>query len=86
MLPEAPVVTARTLQGILDISHPAASAALDELVEADILRSKAIGRNSRAYLADELLDLVATSERQLASTKFDTAAAPPHPGVPVGPD
>ncbi|MGI8414948.1 MAG: Fic family protein [Nakamurella sp.] len=86
MLPEAPVVTARTLQGILDISHPAASAALDELVEADILRSKTIGRNSRAYLADELLDLVATSERQLASTKFGTAAAPPHPGVPAGPD
>lgn len=80
-LPEAPVVTARTLARILDVSFPAASSALDELERAGILTTKSIERGGRAYVAREVLDVGTLSERSLASTRFDTRASPPNRGV-----
>lgn len=85
LLPEAPIVTARTLQRILGISHPTASAALEELAAADVLHIKMIERGTRAFIAREILDLITLSERQLASTRFDTSASPPNRGVPAPP-
>ncbi|WP_233571219.1 Fic family protein [Nocardiopsis sp. Huas11] len=82
-LPEAPVVTATTLSGILGVSFPAASAALDELRQAEILQTKAIERGATAYVAREVLDLMA--ERTLASTRFDTRAATPNRAAPARP-
>lgn len=41
LLPEAPVVTTRTVQRILGISHPAASGALEELKESGIMTTPA---------------------------------------------
>ncbi|SEF16303.1 Fic family protein [Jiangella alba] len=84
-LPEAPVVTATTLTRILDVSFPAATAALEELRQAGILRTKAIERGATAYIAGEVLDLVTLTERALASTKLDTRAAPPVRPVPAIP-
>ena len=57
-LPEAPVVTTSTLARILDVSLPAAGAALDELQLAGILSTKSMARGAKAYLAREVLDLV----------------------------
>ena len=82
-LPEAPVVTARTLSRILGVSLPAANSALDELTQAGILTTRAIDRGAKAYIAREVLDLVTLSERALASTHFDTRITPPHAGVPA---
>ncbi|WP_182376699.1 Fic family protein [Nocardioides sp. WS12] len=62
-LPEAPVLTATTLARILDVSFPAASAALDELHRAGILTTKSIERGARAYVAREVLDLITLSAR-----------------------
>lgn len=76
-LPEAPVVTATTLARILDVSFPAASAALDELRQAGIMTTRTIERGATAYIAREVLDLVTWSERALASTQFDTRTSPP---------
>ncbi len=84
-LPEAPVVTATTLRKILDVSFPAASAALDELRQAGIVSTKSIDRGATAYVAREVLDLVTLSERVLASTQFDTRASAPNRGVPARP-
>jgi Fic family protein len=84
-LPEAPVVTATTLARILDVSFPAASAALDELRRAGILATRSIERGANAYIAREVLDLVTLSERALASTRFDTRASPPNRRVPARP-
>jgi Fic family protein len=81
-LPEAPVVTATTLARILDVSFPAANAALDELRQADILATRTIERGATAYIAREVLDLVTLSERALASTQFDTRTSPPNRRVP----
>lgn len=80
-LPEAPVVTATTLGKILDVSFPAASAALEELRHAGILTTKSIERGAKAYIAREVLDLITLSERSLASTQFDTRVSPPNRGV-----
>ncbi|PSK90950.1 Fic family protein [Murinocardiopsis flavida] len=85
-LPEAPVVTATTLSKILDISFPAASAALDELHQAGVLRTKSIERGATAYLAREVFDLITLTERALASTKFDTRTTPPNRPVPARPE
>lgn len=82
-LPEAPVVTATTLSRILDVSFPAASAALDELHQAGIVHPKSIERGATAYIAREVLDLINLAERALASTKFDTRASAPNRVVPA---
>lgn len=83
--PEAPVATATTLARILDVSFPAASAALEELRLAGILTTKSIERGAEAYVAREVLDLVTLSERALASTQFDTRISAPSSGVPAHP-
>lgn len=69
-LPEAPVVTATTLE---------------ELRHAEILHTKPIERGAKAYIAREVLDLIAVAERALVSTKFDARAAMPNRPVPVLP-
>ncbi|MBM9462374.1 Fic family protein [Aeromicrobium sp. YIM 150415] len=84
-LPEAPVLTATTLARILDVSYPAASAALDELRQAGVLATKSIERGTTAFIAREVLDLVTWSERALASTRFDTRRAEPVRPVPARP-
>jgi hypothetical protein len=85
MLPEAPVATAGTLRRILGVSFPAASSALEELREAGILDTRTIERNATAYVATEVLDLVAMAERRLASTRFDTRVTVPNRPVPARP-
>ena len=85
-LPEAPVVTTSTLARILDVSLPAAGAALDELQLAGILSTKSMARGAKAYLAREVLDLVTLSERALADTHFDTRVSPPVRPVPARPE
>ncbi len=85
LLPEAPVVTAGTVQRILGVSFPAANSALDELHRARVLDTRKIERNTTAYLATEVLDLVTFTERRLASTRFDTRQADPSRPVPSRP-
>lgn len=84
-LPESPVMTATTLAKIFNVSFPAASAALEELRQAEILTTKSIQRGAKAYIAGEVLDLITLSERALASTQFDTSTSPPNRGVPARP-
>lgn len=84
-LTEAPVLTTSTARRILGVSFPAASSALEELRQADVLRTRKIERNATAYLADEVLDLLASTERRLGSTQFDTRRPPPGRPVPASP-
>ncbi|MBB5786605.1 hypothetical protein [Jiangella mangrovi] len=51
-------MTATTLRRILDVSFPAATAALEELRRAGILHTKVIERGATAYIAREVLDLI----------------------------
>lgn len=84
-LPEAPVTTAATLARILGVSVQASKAALDELHDAGILRTKSIERGATAFICREVLDLITITERALASTKFDTRASAPNRPVPARP-
>lgn len=86
LLLDAPVLTASAAANELGISQSAGRLALEKLTEAGILRRKSSGKRVTGYIADELLDLVTIAERQLASTRFDTAissavarAVPEHP-------
>lgn len=85
VLPEAPVLTASSVRRILGVSFPAANAALEELHEAEVLDTRKIERNTTAYLATEILDLVTVTERRLASTRFDTRESAPNRPVPARP-
>lgn len=84
-LPSAPVLTVRTTANLFDVSPKAASAALDELAAAEILSTRSIARGARAFVADDLLDLITVAERRLASTRFDTRESPPVRPVPARP-
>lgn len=79
------MVTTTTLARILNVSFPAASAALDELLKAGIVRTKSIERGATTYLAREVLELITMDERALASTKFDTRASAPNRPAPARP-
>lgn len=77
VLASAPVLTAKTTAALFDVSNKAASSALEELSAADILSTRSIGRGARAFVADDLLDLITIAERRLDSTRFDTRESPP---------
>jgi Fic family protein len=85
LLPEAPVLTASTVQRILEVSHVAANAGLVELHGSGILTAKKIERGTTAYIADEILELITLTERQFASTQFNTAISEPTRPVPALP-
>jgi Fic family protein len=85
LLPEVPVLTARTVERMLGVSFPAAKSALEELLAAGVLTSRQVERNTTGYLAREVFDLLAITERRLASTKWDTREAPPRRPAPAPP-
>ena len=84
-LPATPVLTVGTVQRIHGVSHVAAGRALDELREAGILSPKSIGPGRRAYVSNDVLDLITWAERRMASTRFDTRLSPPRGSVPAVP-
>lgn len=84
-LPETPVLTARSVQRSLDVSHQAARAALDELATARVLATRQVARGTTGYLATDVFALLTTTERRLASTRFDTRASAPVRPVPALP-
>lgn len=85
VLPEVPVLTARTVQRLLGVSHPAARGALEELADAGVLHRRSVERGTTGYSATEVFALLGHAERQLASTQFDTRLSPPRRPVPALP-
>lgn len=85
LLPEVPVATAQSAQRLLEISFPAARAALEDLAEAGILSRKRVDRGTTAYLARDVFDLLTMTERQLASTHWDTRESTPRRAVSARP-
>lgn len=83
-LPGTPVLTNATVQRIHQVSHVAAGRALDELASAGILIGRRRGAQ-RLYQAPEIIDLITSTERRLASTQFDTRLSPPNRPVPARP-
>lgn len=84
-LPEAPVLTARSVQTLLGVSFQTARAAVEELAAAGILHRRQVERGTTAYLARDVFDLLAVTERRPASTRGDTRDATPRRPVPANP-
>lgn len=76
-LPDHPLLTATVAAEVFNTSRTAAGNALDSLAGSGVLRKKSIDRGITGYLADEVFELITLAERRLASTRFDTAVAPP---------
>lgn len=76
-LPDHPLLTATVAAEVFDTSRTAAGNALDSLAGSGVLHKKSIDRGVTGYLADEVFELITLAERRLASTRFDTAIAPP---------
>ncbi|MFD1045593.1 Fic family protein [Kibdelosporangium lantanae] len=86
LLPELPVLTARTVQRTLGVSFPQARQALEGLADAGVLYRKDVDRGTTGYLAREVFDLLTFTERRLASTRWDTREATPSRPVPRRPE
>jgi len=84
-LQEHPVLTATSVMRVFDVSRPAAVAALAELAAAGVLTTRRLDGRTRAYLAMDVFNLIASAERRLASTRWDTTAAAPARPTPYRP-
>jgi hypothetical protein len=67
------------------VSFQTARAAVEELAQAGILHRRRVERGTTAYLARDVFDLLAVTERRLASTRWDTRDSTPGRVVPAGP-
>jgi predicted DNA-binding transcriptional regulator len=85
LIPEVPILTTRTALRRLDVSFPAARAALEELADAGILARRSVERGTTGYTATDVFSLVTHAERQLASTRWDTRVPAPSRPVPAPP-
>lgn len=68
LLPETPLVTARTVQRMLAVSHPAARTALEELADAKIVTRKHVERGTTGYFARDVFELLTFAERRVGSS------------------
>ncbi len=67
LLPETPILNARTVEQALHVHFSTANAAIETLVAAGILTNIKVGRRNRAFEARELIDAFADLERQLTT-------------------
>ena len=81
-LPGAPVLTVRSAADLVSRSLRATNEAIARMSDAGVLTQVTVGRRNRAFEARELIDAFADLERQLASPRGDTRAAPPNRRVP----
>nr|MDK8533026.1 Fic family protein [Gleimia europaea] len=85
-LPGTPILTIKTTQDIHGLKPTPARSALEDLRQADVLVRQSINAASKAYVAQDVLDLITYAERQLASTQFDTRVSLPNRPVPARPE
>lgn len=78
----APILTADSAAKLLGRTYKPATAAIERLVEAGILRQVNIGRRNKAFEAPEVIAAFTALERQLASPEGDTRTSEPLRTVP----
>lgn len=78
-----PVLTVKTAAALIDRAVPNVNTAINNLVEAGVLRQTTVGRRNRAFEVPDLLDAVTSYERGLASPVGATQQAPPVRVVPA---
>lgn len=84
-LGELPVLSVELASEHLDRSFEATNNAVGRLVDVGALRQATIGRRNRIFEATDILQLVTSAERRIASRDADTQASPPVRRVPRRP-
>jgi len=83
LLPAYPIVGLALVRDVLEVSDPAAWAALQRLEGAGVLHQITVGRRNRAYEAVGLFEVVDRFERELATPPGQTRPVRPVPRATI---
>jgi Fic family protein len=81
-IPGAPVLTVGGAAALIGRSYPQTNAAIQRLVDAEILSQITVGQRNRAFEAPAIINAFTDLERQLASPDGDTRTSEPARPVP----
>ena len=77
-----PAISIKTAQRLTGKSYPAARSAVNDLVEAGILKQNSKNRKSGIYVAEDVVEAFNSYERALATVSGDTSMEKPRRPVP----
>jgi Fic family protein len=78
----APVITVNSAAELIGRSFPQTNEAIEQLVDAEILRQVNVGKRNRAFEAPAIIEAFTSLERQLASPDGDTRTTKPVRSAP----
>ena len=82
VLPKLPALSINAAAHLTGSSRTAAQNALEYLEAAGVLDERSIGKGTRGFVCSELFDLLNSTQRKWASTRFDTRMSPPRRPAP----
>ncbi len=85
VLPKLPALTVDVAARLTGTSSTSAQNALEHLVAAGVLERRSIGKGKRGFVSNDLLDLLNSTLRKWASTRFDTRISKPNRPTPGSP-
>ena len=85
VLPKLPALTVDVAARLTGTSSTSAQNALEHLVEAGVLDRRNIGKGKRGFVSNDLFDLLNSTQRKWASTRFDTRISKPNRPAPGSP-
>lgn len=85
ILPKLPALTVDVAARLTGTSSTSAQNALEHLVEAGVLDRRNIGKGKRGFVSNDLFDLLNSTQRKWASTRFDTRISKPNRPAPGSP-
>lgn len=85
VLPKLPALTVDVAARLTGTSSTSAQNALEHLVAAGVLDRRNIGKGKRGFVSNDLFDLLNSTQRKWASTRFDTRISKPNRPAPGSP-
>lgn len=85
VLPKLPALTVDVAARLTGTSSTSAQNALEHLVATGILDRHSIGKGKRGFVSNDLFDLLNSTLRKWASTRFDTRISKPNRPTPGSP-
>lgn len=85
VLPQLPALTIDVAAQLTGTSGTSAQNALEYLTEASVLDQRSVGKGKRGFICNDIFDLLNATQRQWASTRFDTRISEPNRPVPSRP-
>lgn len=82
VLPKLPALTIDVAARLTGTTATSAQSALEHLVAAGVLEKRSVDKAKRGYVSNDLLNLLNSTQRKWASTRFDTRISPPGRSAP----